>query len=240
MQKVTPLNIPSLKISVTDTSTGLYALMDTAGTLKSGSNYKYYNDLQINGVIIMPEDGNVRMLSGADPTATAGTLLVSGVTYFIPNCDISDLRLIRVGGTSVLCSIEPIRAEPGESFTATGGGSGGASSANSSGTIAGQNNSFVTFNIKATAGKLFYVNATNTTAFVKYIQFHNTATTPAGGATAKLKFAVPVAGTLVLSAGDIGYNGAYFSTGIAAAVSTDLETYVAATAGDLTLDYEYL
>lgn len=119
MQRITPLDVPSLKITVTSTATSLYTLMDTAGSLKAGSNYQYYHSENANGVLITPEDAAVRMLSGADPTATVGTLLTQGVTYFIPNTDVSTIRLIRVVG-DVLCSVEPIVSVPGESFSGTG------------------------------------------------------------------------------------------------------------------------
>lgn len=119
MQRITPLDVPSLKITVTSTATALYTLMDTAGSLKAGSNYQYYHEEDANGILITPEDGNVRMLSGANPTATVGTLLTNGVSYFIPNTDISTIRLIRTVG-DVLTSVEPCRTVPGEAFNGTG------------------------------------------------------------------------------------------------------------------------
>lgn len=104
----------------------------------------------------------------------------------------------------------------------------------------GQNNSFTTTNVKATAGRLLQVNVINTTASVRYFQVHNTATTPSGGATAQIKYMIPANSQITLSAIDLGYDGAYFATGIAIANSTVAATYTAGSAGDLLVDYVYV
>jgi len=103
-----------------------------------------------------------------------------------------------------------------------------------------QSNSFTTTNAKTAAGTLVYAAVINTTASTRYIQFHNTATTPSGGATAQVKFLVPANSAIVLSADDLGANGAYFQTGIAYANSTVATTYTAGSAGDLLLDMYYI
>lgn len=99
-----------------------------------------------------------------------------------------------------------------------------------------QNNSFTTQNVKASAGCLLAVRVTNTIGSTRYLQFHNTAGTPAGGATALEKFLVPAGAQIIMGPGDLGGNGIYFSTGLAVANSTTLTTYTAGTAGDLVVD----
>ena len=104
----------------------------------------------------------------------------------------------------------------------------------------GTNNSFTTTNLKATAGTLIYAAVTNTTASVRYFQIHNTATTPAGGATAIRKYQIPVNSQVILTRHDLGVDGAYCSTGIAIANSTAAGTYTAGTATDLLVDYNFI
>lgn len=103
----------------------------------------------------------------------------------------------------------------------------------------GQNNSFTTTNVKASAGRLYYVTVINTTGSSRYFQIHNTATTPAGGATALAKWLVPANSQIVLQLNDLGMNGLYCDTGIAIANSTAAATYTAGSAGDLLVDYNY-
>lgn len=124
MLPIAPQNAASTKIAVTSTATQLYALMNTAGSISTSK--KYYQDKNANGVKITPEDGNVRMLTGIDPTATQGSILIEGQTYFLPNQSLSDLRLICTAGINVACSVEPYFSHPEESMSASGGGAGGA------------------------------------------------------------------------------------------------------------------
>jgi len=114
MQKIAPIDVPSTQITVTNTATALYTLMDTAGSKKAGTNRFYYTNAGANSLMITPENGDIRMLFGADPTATSGALLKSGVRQSIPNTDLTDLRFIRVSG-DVICSVEPYKAQVGES-----------------------------------------------------------------------------------------------------------------------------
>lgn len=103
-----------------------------------------------------------------------------------------------------------------------------------------QNNSFTTFNAKASSGTLVYLSCINTTASVRYLQDHNTATTPAGAATAAEKWLIPANGMLVLGPKDLAGSGIYQTTGHAFANSTAAATYTAGTAGDLLLEYVVL
>lgn len=103
-----------------------------------------------------------------------------------------------------------------------------------------QNNSFTTQNVKATAGNLLSFRVLNTTASTRYLQFHNTATTPGGGATAQEKFLVPANSQIVIGPADLGAAGLYFSTGIAVGNSSAAGTYTAGSAGDLLVDLVYV
>lgn len=103
-----------------------------------------------------------------------------------------------------------------------------------------QNNSFTTLNLKSGSGNVLSFRCINTTASTRYLQFHNTATTPAGGATAQEKFLVPASSQIVIGPGDIMFDGIYFSTGIAYANSSVATTYTAGAAGDLLLDIIYI
>lgn len=101
-----------------------------------------------------------------------------------------------------------------------------------------QSNSFTTTNAKAAAGNVYGFTVINTSGGDRYLQFHNTATTPSGGGTAAYKFLVPAGTMLVLGENDFG-GPLTFATGIAYANSTVAATYTAGTAGDLLLDLQY-
>lgn len=113
----------STKIAVTGTSTPLYTLMNTAGSISTVG--AYYSKNSANGLIITPEDGNVRVLIGATPTTTVGILLQAGATYTFPGIVLEEFNLIRTGGSNVACSVYPYHAKDGESITIGGGGGGG-------------------------------------------------------------------------------------------------------------------
>lgn len=104
----------------------------------------------------------------------------------------------------------------------------------------GQNNSFTTFNVAAVPAKLLRVSVINTTLFARYLQLHNTATTPSSSDTAQDKITVPPNSQVILTAKEFGYNGQPFSDGLALANSTTAAIYTAGTAGDLLVDYEYI
>lgn len=101
-----------------------------------------------------------------------------------------------------------------------------------------QSNSFTTTNAKASSGNVYGFIVINTSGSDRYLQLHNTATTPSGGATAAFKFLVQAGTMLVLSENDWG-GPLTFTTGIAYANSTAAATYTAGTAGDLLLDLFY-
>lgn len=98
-----------------------------------------------------------------------------------------------------------------------------------------QNLSFTTLNLKASAGNVYSLSVFNSTASVRYLQLHNTATTPGGGATAFDLFLVPPNGQTIVDAQYFGPGGMAFATGIAYANSTTAGTYTAGSAGDLLL-----
>lgn len=120
---IQPQNAASKKVAVTGTATRVFALMDTAGTLNNSQSY--YALKGANALLIQPEDGNVRIEIGVNPTATTGTLLTQGGTYCITGLDLSDLRFIRTGASNVAVTVQPIKAEPGEAnaFAGAGGSS---------------------------------------------------------------------------------------------------------------------
>lgn len=89
-----------------------------------------------------------------------------------------------------------------------------------------------TLNVKATTGNVKSIYCHNTNAAIRYIQLHNTATTPAGAAVPVLTYLIPASGTVVIDGTVLGENGYNFSTGIAFAYSTTEFTYTAATAGE--------
>ena len=98
-----------------------------------------------------------------------------------------------------------------------------------------QNLSFTTTNIKAQQGVFLGFRVINTTASVRYLQIHNTATTPAGGATAHESFLIPANSQVIISKDDLS-GGRNCSNGIAIANSTAASTYTAGSAGDLLVE----
>lgn len=97
-----------------------------------------------------------------------------------------------------------------------------------------------TLNVKASAGNVRSLVCMNANAAVRYVQLHNTATTPAGGAAPVFSFIMPAtSGMVVIGADFFGDNGANFATGIAFAVSTTRDTYTAATAADHSTFIQY-
>lgn len=89
-----------------------------------------------------------------------------------------------------------------------------------------------TLNVKSTAGNVFSLYCHSIGGAASYIQLHNTATTPGGGATPLFSFIVPAGGSTVIDGDFFGENGANFSTGIAFAFSSTEITYTADTAGN--------
>ena len=85
----------------------------------------------------------------------------------------------------------------------------------------------LTLNVKAAAGNVYSIHAQNINAALRYVQIHNTATTPAGGAVPLVSFAIPVTGLINIDHDMLPAGGVYCSTGIAFAISTTLATYTA-------------
>lgn len=89
-----------------------------------------------------------------------------------------------------------------------------------------------TLNVKATPGNVVSVYCVNLNAAIRYLQLHNTATTPGGAAVPLMTFAIPASGSIVFGTDFFTQAGMNFSTGIAFAFSTTQGTYTAGTAGD--------
>jgi hypothetical protein len=86
-------------------------------------------------------------------------------------------------------------------------------------------------NAKAAAGNVLSIYAHNTDTGKRYIQIHNTATTPTTGvgATPVLTFAVPADSAVTIGRDMLSQAGIHLSTGIAVAMSTDQHQFTAAT-----------
>lgn len=91
--------------------------------------------------------------------------------------------------------------------------------------------------INSTAG-LISGNFYNSSATDYYVQFHDTATTPAGGATPELT--IPLPAGQVLDKKDFGKETPHFANGIAFAVSTTHQTYTAGTATAVDASIRYV
>lgn len=91
-----------------------------------------------------------------------------------------------------------------------------------------------TANVKASPGNVYSIYCRNINAAVRYIQLHDTATTPAPGAVPLYTFLIPASGSVVIDAAFFGEMGASFASGIAFAFSTTETTYTAGTAGEQT------
>lgn len=89
-----------------------------------------------------------------------------------------------------------------------------------------------TLNVKASAGNVRSLYCHNINGAARFIQIHNTATIPGGGAVPIYSFLVPAGGTTTIDGAFFGENGMNFSTGIAFAFSTTEATYTAGTATD--------
>lgn len=98
--------------------------------------------------------------------------------------------------------------------------------------------------VKATPGQLLSVVATNENAAVRYLQIHNKASAPTAGEAAVVSYIIPAGttaapGRIQLTMADFGNNGLHLSTGIALGISTAIDTFTAATAGECFLSYVY-
>lgn len=98
-------------ITVTNTATKLYDLLDTAASAS--------NNLpgHLNAVDLVIESGSdVRVLfDGNTPTASKGILLSQGAIYAFRGVPLTQLKLIRTGGTNASVSVQVGLSQPGES-----------------------------------------------------------------------------------------------------------------------------
>jgi len=90
----------------------------------------------------------------------------------------------------------------------------------------------VTKNVKATPGRVYAIHGDNANAAIRYLQLHDTATTPAGAAVPKFTFKVKATDSILLGGDFFTQNGMYFTLGIAYAWSTTRDSYTAATAAE--------
>ena len=97
-----------------------------------------------------------------------------------------------------------------------------------------------TLNVKATAGNVFSISCNNANAATRYLQLHNTATVPAGGAAPVFSFPVYSGGTTIIGTDYFTTAGVNFSTGIAFAFSTTRDTYTAGSSTEQSTEILYL
>lgn len=98
--------------------------------------------------------------------------------------------------------------------------------------------------VKATAGNVYSIRITNANAAVRYFQFHNKASAPAGGDTALRYYLIPAGTATQPTTLELNSNyfspSVYFSTGVAWAISTTATTFTdSATASEHTVDLNY-
>jgi hypothetical protein len=90
----------------------------------------------------------------------------------------------------------------------------------------------VTLNVKAGAGMVFSASCYNANASSRWLQLHNTATTPAGGAVPTVSILVPSGAQVIVGTDFFSNEGVGFTYGIAFAFSTTAATYTAGSASD--------
>jgi hypothetical protein len=106
-------NAAASLISVTATATSIYSLIDTAASSAAGL------DGRNNAIDINVEDGDIRILfDGNTPTASNGILLSSGTIYQFRGVPLTQMQLIRVGGSNVSCSVQVGRSDASETSNA--------------------------------------------------------------------------------------------------------------------------
>lgn len=89
-----------------------------------------------------------------------------------------------------------------------------------------------TLNIKASSGNVFSLSCFNTTASVRYIGLYNTATVPVNTNVPIVSFLVPGNSQIIVGSDYFSLSGLNFSTGIAFAISTTMDTLTLALSTD--------
>lgn len=97
-----------------------------------------------------------------------------------------------------------------------------------------------TLNVKSSTGNIFSLYCNNANAASRYIQIHNTATVPAGGAAPVLSFLIPPTSQIIVGTDFFTNEGLNLSTGIAFAFSTTRDTYTAGSASDQQTSVNYV
>lgn len=96
-----------------------------------------------------------------------------------------------------------------------------------------------TLNVKASSGNVTSVLCQNLNAAIRYLQLHNTATTPSGGAVPFVSIPVPGSSTVIIGQDFFTAHGINFSTGIAFAFSTTSSSYTAGSSADQMTEITY-
>lgn len=96
-----------------------------------------------------------------------------------------------------------------------------------------------TLNVKGTAANVYSVYCHNLNAAIRYIQLHNTATVPAGGAVPIKSYLVKATDSVFIGSDILGQLGDVFTLGVAFAFSTTEGTYTAGAAGDQVTEIQF-
>ena len=89
-----------------------------------------------------------------------------------------------------------------------------------------------TLNVKPGAGIVFSLSCYNTNGNIRFLQLHDTATTPSASAVPKVSILVPHLAQVIVGTDFFTNDGIGFDSGIAFAFSTTAATYTAGSAGD--------
>lgn len=264
MRSITPKAVASSAITVTNTATLLYSLMDTAGS--TSQSLKHFTDQGANTVVITPEGGDVRFLCNAVPTASLGTLLKNGAMYSLPGLDLTTMKLIRTGGSNVTCSVQIFAGTGSESGWAAGGAVSDVTAPNYEDGTNGvaavvhkplANDTYTWMNDFSTAlEKSRAVSADPATVKAVYVRIDasyatddlwihvlNAASLPADGAVTHLCAPVKIqhtTGTDSVRILEFGDEGRYASTGLVVCVSTTEFTKTLIGSSVCAFDVEYI